>query len=732
MSLTGALNAAVTGLRAQSQGLGIISDNIANAATIGYKSTSSNFASLVTQPPTGTSYTPGGVLPHPFTNVAAQGILQSTNSNTDVGITGAGFFAVTNSIDSVSAKAAGEIGFTRAGSFTLDKSGYLVNNSGQYLLGYPITQSTSAGSLASATAIGLGKITGSAQATTNLTIGANLPGVASQNTPLTLYGSIQLNPATGVGAPAAGLAYQKPNVVIYSSNGNAYSVTVSVTKLVPNSSPPGTASNEVASQVFLSNVTPLNGSPALGPTSGQATANSATLFSSLTAAQATAIGAVPNPNPATVAGVAAAANAAATAASLLAGATPSSVLTAYINQLPAGTQLTSALSNTVTTAATPALAATAAAAISTSIAAAGATGVVGATTTYNLGAGGAPGPFFNLGSISTNSTGVGFTQNSGAAPSFIGVGSVTSQLQPVIDVDNVIATGTQTVGLAVDEHDVQAVIYDSLGVGHNLTLGFVRNQTAVFAGTGNTVGNRSGWDVLVKSITVAKTGAPSATAVIGSGGSTTTPVFPMYIDGTPFTAATDAGGSTHGSGFSFNGDGSVAPGAPNQLPAFQLITGANTLGGQNGFTLNLGTPNSTSGLSGFDETFGLSFIKQDGIRYGTRTGISIANDGIVSALFNNGQTTQLFRLPLATFANPNALTPTTGSEYLVSDNSGDPTLNFPTQGSAGSLQSSALESSTVDIATEFTTMIVVQRNYEANTKIISTADQMMQQLLNIK
>ena len=105
MSLTGALNAAVTGLRAQSQGLGIISDNIANAATIGYKSTSSNFASLVTQAPTSTSYTPGGVLPHPFTNVAAQGILQSTNSNTDVGITGAGFFAVTKGIDSVSARA---------------------------------------------------------------------------------------------------------------------------------------------------------------------------------------------------------------------------------------------------------------------------------------------------------------------------------------------------------------------------------------------------------------------------------------------------------------------------------------------------------------------------------------------------------------------------------------------------------------------------------------------------
>ena len=191
MSLTGALNAAVTGLRAQSQGLGIISDNIANAATIGYKATSSNFASLVTQPPTGTSYTPGGVLPHPFTNVAAQGILQSTNSNTDVAITGAGFFAVTKSIDSVSAKSTGEIGFTRAGSFTLDKSGYLVNNSGQFLLGYPIHQSSSAGSLASAQAIGLGKVTGSAQATTSLTIGANLPGVATPNTPLTFYGNMQ-------------------------------------------------------------------------------------------------------------------------------------------------------------------------------------------------------------------------------------------------------------------------------------------------------------------------------------------------------------------------------------------------------------------------------------------------------------------------------------------------------------------------------------------------------------
>ena len=136
MSLAAALNTSVAGLQAQATGLGIVSDNIANSSTVGYKATSAQFSSLVTAPPTANSYTPGGVLPKPFTHVELQGNLQSSTSNTDIAIIGNGFFPVTNAVSVSSGLATGAIGYSRAGSFTLDKSGYLVNSAGAYVMGF--------------------------------------------------------------------------------------------------------------------------------------------------------------------------------------------------------------------------------------------------------------------------------------------------------------------------------------------------------------------------------------------------------------------------------------------------------------------------------------------------------------------------------------------------------------------------------------------------------------------
>ena len=91
-----AMFTAVAGLLAQSQAISMISDNIANSNTTAYKDTSARFSSLVTQAPTATTYQPGGVIAHPFTAVDAQGLLQATSSNTDLAISGDGFFVVNN------------------------------------------------------------------------------------------------------------------------------------------------------------------------------------------------------------------------------------------------------------------------------------------------------------------------------------------------------------------------------------------------------------------------------------------------------------------------------------------------------------------------------------------------------------------------------------------------------------------------------------------------------------
>src|SRR5262245_59800759 len=136
MGVYGALFSAVSGLKAQAQSMGIISDNIANANTFGYKASVNKFQTLVTSPATTTAYTPAGVLSRPFANVDQQGLMQASQSRTDIGVTGRGFIPVTSSVSSTGTlNSTINNTFTRAGSFTVDKNGNLVNSAGFYLLG---------------------------------------------------------------------------------------------------------------------------------------------------------------------------------------------------------------------------------------------------------------------------------------------------------------------------------------------------------------------------------------------------------------------------------------------------------------------------------------------------------------------------------------------------------------------------------------------------------------------
>jgi flagellar hook protein FlgE len=128
MSLSGALSSAISALNAQSQSLAMISDNIANAQTTGYKTNTAMFEDLVTGSSSASSYASGGVTSSARTNITQQGLLTTTTNPTDVGIQGNGFFPVTTSL------AGGTQLYTRDGAFSPDKNGYLVNN-GAYLLG---------------------------------------------------------------------------------------------------------------------------------------------------------------------------------------------------------------------------------------------------------------------------------------------------------------------------------------------------------------------------------------------------------------------------------------------------------------------------------------------------------------------------------------------------------------------------------------------------------------------
>lgn len=133
MSLYGALFGGVSGLSAQSSKIGTISDNIANTNTIGYKQATATFSSLVVNSSSAVSYQTGGVRAGTRLDIDKQGLLQSTQSATDLAISGGGFFVVRAVPDgSVGGTAATPL-YSRAGSFTPDSLGNYVNSQGYFL-----------------------------------------------------------------------------------------------------------------------------------------------------------------------------------------------------------------------------------------------------------------------------------------------------------------------------------------------------------------------------------------------------------------------------------------------------------------------------------------------------------------------------------------------------------------------------------------------------------------------
>ncbi|NBX65988.1 MAG: flagellar hook-basal body complex protein [Proteobacteria bacterium] len=139
-----------------------------------------------------------------------------------------------------------------------------------------------------------------------------------------------------------------------------------------------------------------------------------------------------------------------------------------------------------------------------------------------------------------------------------------------------------------------------------------------------------------------------------------------------------------------------------------------------------------SGLTQFSGEYNVTSATQNGAELGLRTGVEIDREGIVTARFSNGQTSALFKLPLATFTSPNSLTEQTGNAFIQTSESGSYNLREAGTGGAGLVEGGALESSNVDIADEFTRMIVTQRAYSAGTKVIRTADEMTEELLRLR
>jgi flagellar hook protein FlgE len=210
MSLFGAMNTAISGLTAQSNAFGNISDNVANSQTVGYKRVDTNFIDYLTTS-TAAENDSGAVVARPDYVNNVQGTITQTDNPLGLAITGQGFFAVSQQtgLANTTPTFNPQMYYTRAGDFQMDQNGYLVNSAGQFLNGWPVNQVTGVVNQNTLSPIQVAQTVYNPVATTSVTISANLPAT----------------PASGTGAPAVMFQATDPDVII--SVTNAAAITAS-------------------------------------------------------------------------------------------------------------------------------------------------------------------------------------------------------------------------------------------------------------------------------------------------------------------------------------------------------------------------------------------------------------------------------------------------------------------------------------------------------------------------
>ncbi|MFN4281210.1 MAG: flagellar hook protein FlgE [Alphaproteobacteria bacterium] len=636
MSLYGAMYAGVSGLNAQSQAMSVISDNIANVNTTGYKATASRFSTLVTQQSLTHSYAPGGVLFNRVAQIDGQGLLQSSTSATDLAISGDGFFVVRGLSN---AGAADPFYYTRAGSFTPDAAGFLRNTAGYYLMGWetdatgqPLNGNITA--LTSLEAVNVSGVAGTATPTTEISMGINLPGGA-----------------------AVGDNYIT-NVQIYDSLGVTHDLAFNWTKNTLNAWGLDIAVPSGATHLTLTDA------------SGDAYYAAARLdFASQPADGDTIV----------LGGVTYEFN---SGGGVGAGNTAITI----------GADVASTVANLVTAANDPRITSNA------------------GTLNFEQ--------IRGWGALAVDASGASTITQSANGPFTM----------PAITVGGAVTLPSNTVSFSGQPADGDTFVFNGV------TYEFDNNAATTGGNTAVTIGASAAASMAAL---VAAIGDPRVTSV------GTAMTIQQTLAGAAMTAdASDVTGATPANGFTvgayvpqdiaaivFSG----ANGAPASFNVANVNVGGWVSGaGTSNMALDLGTAGLLDGLTQFSSDYGIRFNNQNGVQFGTFSGVSIGDDGLVVALFDNGETLPIYKIPLATFANPNGMIAKTGNIFTASDTTGEPILRSAKNDGAGAIASGALENSTVDLGTEFTNMIVAQRAYSAATKIITTADEMLNELVNIK
>jgi flagellar hook protein FlgE len=221
----------------------------------------------------------------------------------------------------------------------------------------------------------------------------------------------------------------------------------------------------------------------------------------------------------------------------------------------------------------------------------------------------------------------------------------------------------------------------------------------------------------------------------GSWGYTVTIPNSAMASGGSSTGGSSTGGSTGGNTtqiatgtLTFNSNGELtgpAPGSPIALTINGLADGAASM------NINWNLYNSSGGgdLTQFAESSGVSATSQDGIAAGTITNITMGNDGVITATYSNGQQANVAQVALASIQNPESMISVGNNNLATTPETAAPAIGAAGSAGLGTVEGGALESSTVDVATQFTELMQYQNSYEAASKVVTTSDNLLQDVL---
>jgi flagellar hook protein FlgE len=232
--------------------------------------------------------------------------------------------------------------------------------------------------------------------------------------------------------------------------------------------------------------------------------------------------------------------------------------------------------------------------------------------------------------------------------------------------------------------DVPIAVYDESGQEHNLTISFVHT------------GRAGEWEW--------KASFTDKEEIIGGSG---TGKVTFGQDGTVSSWTYDGGGS-------------------------QLVVDPRNGAGMMRISLDVGGPGNFKGITQFTAASTVNWTGQDGYPSGALKELTIDEFGLVEGTFTNGVNRPIAQIMLVDFANPGGLLDLSSSIYTLSANSGDPIWGKPKTQSASALKPGATEMSNVDLAGEFTDMITTQKGYQANSRIITVSDTLLEELVNLK